>query len=196
MKNGFTLLELLVVTTVAALLLLIAAPSFTELVRNNRAATTTNEFLTAITTAKSEAIRRSRPVKICASTDHETCADSGADWSNGWIAFVDLDEDGQRDIPPPDDEDPPPAEELIRVNQGAALDIIRDVGDDFDGGEDMVFGGEGFMPGMVVFSLCDARGADYAKRLEVWVTGYTKTCGGVKSGGRVCVEDELPECGG
>ena len=89
-QDGFTLLELLVVLAVAAVLVGYAIPSFQKLVRSNRLATQANSFLTALYTARSEAVRRSTTVTVCASSNQSTCdtAASAASWSEGWIVFV------------------------------------------------------------------------------------------------------------
>lgn len=91
MKNearGFTLLELMTALTVLAVLLGLAVPSFREVSRNNRVTAAQNDLVTAFTYARSEALRLSQPVSVCASADAATC--SGAvSWATGWIAFVD-----------------------------------------------------------------------------------------------------------
>jgi type IV fimbrial biogenesis protein FimT len=85
-SRGFTLLELMYTIGVATLLLGIGVPSFVGMVRSNRTATNINELSTAFAIARSEAIRRGANVTVCRSTDGTVC---GADWSDGWIVFVD-----------------------------------------------------------------------------------------------------------
>ncbi|MFB1487585.1 MULTISPECIES: GspH/FimT family pseudopilin [unclassified Thiocapsa] len=86
--RGFTLLELMVTVAIAAILLTLGVPSFRDLVQNNRAATQVNALVTALSLARSEAVRRGQHVSICPSTDQETCT-GGDDWDDGWIVFVD-----------------------------------------------------------------------------------------------------------
>jgi type IV fimbrial biogenesis protein FimT len=83
---GFTLLELMTALLVVAIVLSAGVPSYLSVVRNNRAATNANELVSALTTARSEAVRRGDRVSICRSNDGATC--SGA-WEDGWIVFVD-----------------------------------------------------------------------------------------------------------
>ena len=86
--RGFTLVELAVTLAVAAILLALATPSFAELLRRNRLAAANNELVTALNVARAEALRRGRPVSICASADQRSCA-GNADWGTGWVVFED-----------------------------------------------------------------------------------------------------------
>jgi type IV fimbrial biogenesis protein FimT len=94
---GFTLVELMVTLGVFAVLLGLAVPSFMETIASNRVTTATNDILTALTLARSEAIRRNQRVTACTSTDAANCAGSGSSWTEGWIVFVDPDHDARVD---------------------------------------------------------------------------------------------------
>jgi len=83
---GFTLLELMITLVIAALFLTVGVPSYLNLIRNSRAATNANELVTALTLARSEAVRRAANVTICRSADGAAC---GGNWTDGWIVFVD-----------------------------------------------------------------------------------------------------------
>lgn len=85
-QGGLTLLELLVGILVLSILLSAGVPGFQSTVNNNRLAAQTNALVTALNLARSEAVKRSEPVSVCASADQATC--SGA-WTEGWIAFTD-----------------------------------------------------------------------------------------------------------
>ncbi len=85
--RGFTLIEMLVTLLVLAIILGFALPSFTDQIRNNRSLTFGEEFATALNYVRSEAVKRSGSVSVCASNDDGT--DCGSDWTNGWLAFVD-----------------------------------------------------------------------------------------------------------
>lgn len=82
-----TLIELLVAMAVAIILMTMAVPSFRTTILNNQMATQSNEFLTALRLARSEAIKRGRPVTICHSANGASC---DGDWEDGWIVFSDL----------------------------------------------------------------------------------------------------------
>jgi len=85
-SRGFTLLELMVTLTVAGVLLSVGVPSFFDVIRNSRAAANANELVTALSIARSEAIRRGARVSICHTANGTTC---GGAWGQGWIVFLD-----------------------------------------------------------------------------------------------------------
>ena len=87
-NTGFTLIELMVTIMIVAVLLAIAVPSFRQFSRNNSVTAAQNDLVTALNMARSEALRRNRPVSVCASTDGATCG-TATQWGSGWIAFTD-----------------------------------------------------------------------------------------------------------
>src|SRR5690606_25670853 len=62
--RGFSLLELMVALTVLGILLGVGVPSFATLTQNNRVTTQTNELVSALNLARSEAIRRGAPTTV------------------------------------------------------------------------------------------------------------------------------------
>ena len=90
--RGFTLIELMTAILVLAILMGMGIPSYREMARNNRVTASTNDLVTALSMARSEALRRSVPVSVCASTTGTSCvtaADTLTDWTTGWIVFTD-----------------------------------------------------------------------------------------------------------
>lgn len=84
---GFTLIELMITLFVVAIIVTVGVPNFRTFIQNNRIAAQTNAFISAITLARSEALKRGQNVTVCASADQQTCASN--DWADGWIVFVD-----------------------------------------------------------------------------------------------------------
>ncbi|WP_312914436.1 GspH/FimT family pseudopilin [Stenotrophomonas sp.] len=84
-SSGFTLVELMVTIAVLAIIASIAAPAMQGLIRANRLTATTNELVTALQLARTEAVRRNAPVTVCASNDGLACA-SSTDWAR-WIVL-------------------------------------------------------------------------------------------------------------
>lgn len=87
-QQGFTLVELVVTIALLAILTTLAAPSFAELLRQWRRDSATRELTTSLQLARSEAIKSSRQMVVCPSTDGESCEASN-EWNTGWIVFVD-----------------------------------------------------------------------------------------------------------
>lgn len=91
-QGGVTLIELLVTLSVIAILLAVAAPSFQAFSKENRAVSISNELVSALTLARSEAIKRNTSVTVCKTADPNaaspTCS-TAATWQTGWLVFTD-----------------------------------------------------------------------------------------------------------
>lgn len=91
-SRGFTLVELLVVLAVGAVLLAIAVPSYAFLVNSSRLAAVTNDLVSALHLARSEAITRNTRVTVCKTSNAMAAlpvCDATASWQHGWLVFVD-----------------------------------------------------------------------------------------------------------
>ena len=183
--HGFTLIELIAVAMIAVILAAVAVPNFTSFVQDTRISSMTNEMITDLYYARSEAIKRNRRVTMCRSASPDnanaTCDATSAnnwnngDWSNGWIIFVDSQDaagtsgaDGIRQA----------AEILLKATSvtgsgmtfdprpaDTALDnyisytprgLARTVGGDSQNG---------------IMRVCDERGTNSARAITVTVTG-------------------------
>lgn len=94
--EGLTLLELLIVLAILAILVGVALPSFTGTIGASGVSGTNKSFMNALALAKSEAVARNRTVSVCgANTAMTDCLAAG--WNNGWIVFVDNNDDADGD---------------------------------------------------------------------------------------------------
>lgn len=98
-QSGFTLLELMLVVTIAGLLLGYGVPAMGNFFRNARITGAANDVMGALHFTRSEAIKRRVPVTLCTSSDplnNNPVCDASA-LLTGWVAFVDPNQNGQRD---------------------------------------------------------------------------------------------------
>lgn len=84
-QAGFNLIELMIVGAVAAIGLSIALPEFASLIARNRVAASTNQFVSAVNYARSEALRTNGVSGVCASDDQASCS---GDWDDGYIIYT------------------------------------------------------------------------------------------------------------
>ena len=98
-QRGFNLIELIVTVSLATLLLVAGVSSFQTVLDNNRLNTVTNEFVTALNLARSEAVKRNNRVVLrkadTSTTSYTTQSSQG--YEQGWIIFVDNDNDATLD---------------------------------------------------------------------------------------------------
>ncbi|QIM51340.1 GspH/FimT family pseudopilin [Hydrogenophaga crocea] len=82
------MIELLMALVVMAVLLAIGVPSFRTSIAGNRLSSSTNELVSALALARSEAVRRGNRITVCKSADGANCTTAGG-WQQGWIVFTD-----------------------------------------------------------------------------------------------------------
>lgn len=79
--GGFTLPELITVVAIVGVIAALAAPSFNNLIRSQRIKATTNNLVSALIFARSEAVKRNADV---------TVKRVGSSWTGGWtVSYVD-----------------------------------------------------------------------------------------------------------
>jgi type IV fimbrial biogenesis protein FimT len=91
-NSGFTLIELMITLFIVGILLAVGVPSMRTFLQNNQLIATTNELVSAIHIARSEALKLNKKVTICVSADGKSCV-SSEKWAQGWIVFVDANDD-------------------------------------------------------------------------------------------------------
>jgi type IV fimbrial biogenesis protein FimT len=90
--SGFTLIELMITLFIVGILLAVGVPSMRTFLQNNQLIATTNELVSSIHIARSEALKLNKKVTICVSADGKSCV-SSEKWAQGWIVFVDANDD-------------------------------------------------------------------------------------------------------
>ena len=150
--KGFTLIELMIAVALAAIIITMAAPSFNSAMKKNKIVAETNELIADINFARSEAVKRSMPVVLCRSASPSnaspSCSGSASNWSSGWLVFADT--DGDNSYAPADDV-------LIRI-----------------GNQELVYNPDGTTAtggNVAVFAICDDRGKDHGRQVQISATG-------------------------
>jgi prepilin-type N-terminal cleavage/methylation domain-containing protein len=92
--TGFSLIELLFVLAVVGIALGLGAPLFATLAANNRMSSATNDLVTSLHAARSEAIKRQVTVTLCPTQDGAGACIAGGNLGAGWTVFVDRNADG------------------------------------------------------------------------------------------------------
>ena len=103
-QKAVTLVELLIVIAIVGIISSIALPSYRSLVITNRINSFATNLHGSLLLARTEAIKRSRSVAICKSSnaDHTvpscdvtaSIAGTNTGWGSGWLIFVDSNNDG------------------------------------------------------------------------------------------------------
>jgi type IV fimbrial biogenesis protein FimT len=85
-SGGFTLIEMMIVLVIVAVVLVMVPPGMAQLSLSTNLKSYSNEMLSSMYLARSEAIKRNAPVTLCVA-DGTTCAGAG-DWEEGWIVVA------------------------------------------------------------------------------------------------------------
>lgn len=162
--SGFTLIELLVTISVAAILLAVAVPSFRALVQNNRISTQTNDLISDISLARSEAIKSGAVASLCTSTNGASC-DGGGNWSTGHLIWTDLNSNNLID-----------ADEIRRFREepSGGNSLYTSVAID-----PLTFTNRGAPAAGagLIFSICDSRGNAAGRDVTINPLGQTRASG-------------------
>jgi len=166
---GFTLVEMMVTVSVAVVLMTAAVPSFVTVVQNNLLTVQANDFAATLIHARSEARKRRARVALCKSDDGASCSTADSvSWADGWIQFVDDDRDAAVDT----------GELILEVSTG----IDNRLAPDSAFSEYISFlpdgraigNGDTVPPAQGGFLVCDARGLEHARDIEISPVGRVR----------------------
>lgn len=90
-RQGFSVVELMVILLIVGILLALGIPTFHGFIQEQRLTTSANALFMAVNMTRSEAIKRDARVDLVPAGD-------GHEWRNGWVIFIDEDNDQRPDI--------------------------------------------------------------------------------------------------
>jgi type IV fimbrial biogenesis protein FimT len=155
--SGFSLVEVTVAIAIIAIAFAMGAPSFRHALLDARRATSVNDFMHALYSARAESLRKVEFVSVCPSRDLEQCGDPSTRWSDGWIVFVNRDHDQPAAVDT--------GEEVLE-RHSALVGI--EVGANR---RSLVFRHDSFTGTTASFVFCDERGPRSARAVVVSQTG-------------------------
>jgi type IV fimbrial biogenesis protein FimT len=162
--SGFTLAELMITVAIASIVTFMAIPSFTATIKNNRLTTQVNDFVTSLSLARSEAVKRSLRVSLCKSSNASACAAIG-DWSQGWIVFTNQNNNSAFDSA---------TETLLKVQGGTQAQVSM-AGVTGSVGSIISYGASGkIVTGTGTLKVCDDRAGNFGKNIVFVTTGRSK----------------------
>jgi len=162
-QDGFTLIELAIVVTLLGILLAIGVPSFNSLSRNNAIVASANEFGTALSLARTTAIREGAGAVVQSSTG----SPGTNEWGQGFTVSVWDDADGDNVV------------DLLEVGATIQTFVSFDSNvtlDSTNGTRAVSFLYTGELNGAasLVFNLCDSRTGETGRQFTLNLVGnYT-----------------------
>lgn len=173
-SNGFTLIELMVTLAIFSVLVGLGVPSFLSAMKNSQLSSDYNKLVSSLYLARSEAVKRTVRVGVCARGTDTSC---GANWNQGWIVFLDrvqgsagttgiinTGDEILRFTPPLDDQRTvtaagSPWQTASSASNSVSQSFVQYSPD----GSSSLSGG--------TFVICDDRGEEYARSVDVVLTG-------------------------
>lgn len=162
--RGFTLIELIVTLSVVAILATVALPGMRNFILEHRLRTQVNDFVSDLSFARSEAIKRRNNIGVCPGT---SAGCSGASWSNGRVVFLDVNNDAAWST----------GDQVLRFREGLESNSLNS-----NGVTRVIFNSMGAVSaGAGTFTFCDpVRGSAAGRSVVVTGSGQVRTC---RSGG-------------
>lgn len=170
LQSGLSLLELLVAISIAAILMTAAVPSMQSFNAKGQVKAQQRVVENALKFAREQAVSLSNFVSICDKDPNaDSCNAGAADWTNGWLVFLDDDNNGAFGA----------GDQLLQVNEYDGRNVLRafDIDDTGDLNGDInsvTWNFRGFInsESRAFFVVCDADGTEeYARGLMVARSG-------------------------
>lgn len=160
-ERGFTLIEMMIGIGLTALLLSMAVPALDMFTNNARQTGAVNDFVASMHAARSTAVTTNSRVTVCPSINGLGCA--AVSWDQGWIVFTDPNSNQIFDVD----------ETIVSTSDGiAGLTIASTEFASF-----ITYRPNGRVMNASIngssgqFTVCDNRGAGYAKVMIVDLSG-------------------------
>lgn len=160
------MVELMLTIAVFAVLAGVGVPSLSEFLRNSRSQSMAYEFMNSINSARSEALKTGREVQVCRSANPDAatpaCGGGTQDWSTGWIAYINGDgADGFSAA----------GDTLLFAHAGVGFDLEMRTNAAADAFVTFANSGALETPTVLRFALCDVRGADRGRQIDIGPIG-------------------------
>jgi type IV fimbrial biogenesis protein FimT len=115
-QSGLTLLELLVAIAIGAILVTAAVPSMQSYNAKGQVKAHQRSVENALKFAREQAVTQGNFVTICdKDSAAETCNAGAADWTNGWLIFLDDDRNGEFGV----------GDQLLQVKEYEGRNVLR-----------------------------------------------------------------------
>jgi type IV fimbrial biogenesis protein FimT len=173
--RGFTLPELLITMGIVSIILTLAVPSVNTMIRDNKLVTHLNAVVSDIHFARSEAVKRGVRVIICRSNTVTatvpSCGGTNFDWSTGYIIFAD---DGNY----LNNTYNAGTDTLLRRGMSSDSDVRLRTNSTWNNNLEINPDGSTNEGGIAIMALCDDRGTDHGKQIQVTNNGIPKLFAG------------------
>ncbi len=175
-SRGFTLPEILITMGIVAIVLSTAVPGIGHMIKDNRLATQLNSVVTHIHMARTEAVKRDVRVILCRTNSpnasNPVCNGTARIWTDGYIVFAD---DGNYS----NNTYNAGTDTLLFRGQPATTGVkMRTT---WSWNNNLEFNPDGSTNeggAIAIMSLCDSRGTDHGRQIQIAANGITRMIAG------------------